>query len=226
MTYAPSVTLRIVIAEDDFLVRQGIERAIDGQTDLEVVASCGSFDEALGSIGRHGPDVVITDIRMPPTMSDEGIRLAAEVSTRWPDVGVVVLSQYDEPEYVLALLDGGTDGRAYLLKERISDVGELSTAVRTVARGGSVVDPRVVDRLVAAKTAGASAFEWFTVREREVLEAMASGMSNAGIADHLGIGLRSVEKHVSSIFTKLGLEEEPSINRRVQAVLLLLSDLR
>jgi DNA-binding NarL/FixJ family response regulator len=220
------VVLRIVIVEDDFLVRQGIERALAGQSDLELVASCDTYDAAIDAIDVHRPDVVVTDIRMPPTMSDEGIQLAAQVTERELATGVVVLSQYDEPDYVLALLDGGTDGRAYLLKERISDVVQLTGAVRTVARGGSVVDPRVIERLVEAKSGTASAFARLTVREREVLEAMASGMSNSGIADDLDIGLRSVEKHVSSIFAKLGLEEEVSVNRRVQAVLLLLSELQ
>ena len=224
MTYAPVVSLSIVVAEDDFLVRQGLERAVDSQRDFELAASCSSYDEAVDAVERRRPDVVVTDIRMPPTMTNEGIRLAEKLSTLQPDIGVVVLSQYDEPEYVLALLGDGTDGRAYLLKERLSDVAQLSTAIRTVAQGGSVVDPRVVERLIDAKSAGTSPFDWLTAREREVLEEMASGMSNAGIAERLGVGLRAVEKHVSSIFAKLGLEEEPATNRRVQAVLLLLSD--
>jgi DNA-binding NarL/FixJ family response regulator len=217
--------IRIVIVEDDFFVRQGLERALAGQSDLELVASCGNYDDAIEAVDVHRPDVVITDIRMPPTMSDEGIRLANALTERDIDAGVVVLSQYDEPEYVLALLDGGTDGRAYLLKERISDTVQLTTAVRTVTRGGSVVDPRVVERLVESRSGTTSTFGRLTIREREVLEAMATGKSNSGIADELGIGLRSVEKHVSSIFAKLSLEEEQSINRRVQAVLLVLSEL-
>ena len=219
------MVVRILLAEDDFLVRQGVERALAGHPDLEVVASCDSFDAAVAAIAKHLPDVVITDIRMPPTMSDEGIRLARDIAERHPGIGVVVLSQYDEPDYVLALLDRGSDGRGYLLKERISDVAQLTSAVRVVAAGGSVVDPRVVERLVEAKS-GRSVLEWLTPREWEVLEAMASGMSNAGIAERLGIGLRSVEKHVSSIFVKLNLDEEDTANRRVQAVLMFLAEMR
>jgi DNA-binding NarL/FixJ family response regulator len=219
------VPIRILLAEDDFLVRQGVERALAGHPDLDVIASCDSYDTAVAAMEKDLPDVVITDIRMPPTMSDEGIRLARNIAQQHPGVGVVVLSQYDEPDYVLALLDGGSDGRAYLLKERISDVAQLTSAVRVVAAGGSVVDPRVVQRLVAAKTGG-SPFDWLTPREREVLEAMASGMSNAGVAERLGIGLRSVEKHVSAIFVKLNLDEAKTTNRRVQAVLVFLAEVR
>jgi len=218
------VSIRLVIGDDDYLVRQGIERALDSQDDLEILASCGGYDSLLSAIEDYAPDVVVTDIRMPPTMSDEGIRLASYLAATRPNVGVVVLSQYDEPEYVLALLESGAERRSYLLKEKISDVGQLAAAVRTVADGGSVIDPQVVERLVQARVTKRSTLKWLTPRERDVLEAMARGMSNAAIGTHLGIGIRSVEKHIGSIFAKLGLSEELDVHRRVQAVLTFLSE--
>jgi DNA-binding NarL/FixJ family response regulator len=217
------MTIRTVIGEDDFFVRQGVERALDTDSEIEVVASCADLGRLRAAIDEQRPDVVVTDIRMPPTSSDDGIRLAAELATSEPGIGVVVLSQYDEPEYVLALLDSGTNRRAYLLKETISDAAQLAGAVRSVAAGGSAIDPRVVERLVAARLDRGSLIDWLTPRERAVLEAMARGMSNSGIADELGIGVRSVEKHVNAIFAKLGLVEEDHVHRRVHAVLQFLS---
>jgi DNA-binding NarL/FixJ family response regulator len=219
------VTIRVVLAEDDFLVRQGVARAIETQSDIDVVAGCADLDAALAAIDTERPDVVVTDIRMPPTSTDEGIRLATSLASSSPSTGVVVLSQYDEPEYVLALLESGTDRRAYLLKETISDVAQLVGAVRTVHAGGSAIDPRVVRQLAAARLDRPSAIDWLTPREREVLEAMARGLSNAGIGEQLGIGSRSVEKHISSIFVKLGLNEEDHVHRRVHAVLTFLSEI-
>jgi DNA-binding NarL/FixJ family response regulator len=157
-------------------------------------------------------------------MTDEGTRIASHLAATRPQVGVVVLSQYDEPEYVLALLASGANGRSYLLKEKVSDVGQLAAAVRAVATGGSVIDPQVVERLVHARSSARSLLDWLTARERDVLEAMARGMSNAAIAAHLGIGIRSVEKHISSIFAKLGVPAEEEVHRRVQAVLTFLSE--
>jgi DNA-binding NarL/FixJ family response regulator len=218
------MTIRTVIGEDDFFVRQGVERALDTHSDIEVVASCADLGCLWAAIDEQRPDVVVTDIRMPPTSTDEGIRLAAELSITAPDIGVVVLSQYDEPEYVLALLDSGTNRRAYLLKETISDAAQLAGAVRSVAAGGSAIDPKVVERLAAARFDRGSLIDWLTPRERSVLEAMAAGMSNSGIADQLGIGVRSVEKHVNAIFSKLGLVEEDHVHRRVHAVLTFLSE--
>ncbi len=215
--------IRVVIGDDDFLVRQGVERILATQADLDVVAGCGDYVELRHAVDRHRPDVVLTDVRMPPTMSNEGIRLAAELAASDPDVGVVVLSQYDEPEYVLALLEAGSDRRAYLLKEKISDVGQLAGAVRTVAEGGSVIDPKVVERLVTSRARGRSGLTELTERERDVLEAMARGMSNAAIAAALRIGTRAVEKHINSIFAKLGLAEDEHSHRRVRAVLTFLS---
>lgn len=222
--YAPTVSIRVVIGEDDYLVRQGVERALATQDDLVVVASCERYEGVLEAVDEHQPDVVLTDIRMPPTMFDEGIRVAAQLAADRPEVGVVVLSQYDEPEYVLAFLEARSERRAYLLKEKISDVTQLAGAIRSVAAGGSVIDPQVVQRLVEARSKRDSPLEWLTPRERDVLDAMAQGMSNAAIGAKLGIGLRAVEKHISAIFQKLHLTEEPHFHRRVRAVLAFLSE--
>jgi DNA-binding NarL/FixJ family response regulator len=218
------VSVRVVIGEDDFLVRQGVERILATQGDVEVVGAGGDLDSVLAAVDSTAPDVVVTDVRMPPTMRDEGIRLAAHVAEHHPATGVVVLSQFDEPEYVLALLQGGSARRAYLLKEKMSDVDQLAGAVRTVAEGGSVIDPQVVERLVAARAEPASSVSTLTDRERDVLEDMARGMNNAAIAADLGIGVRSVEKHINAIFAKLGIAEEESVHKRVLAVVTWLSE--
>jgi len=218
------VTVRVVLAEDDVLVRQGVEAVLASADDLTLVASAGDIDTALQAIKSSNPGVVVTDIRMPPTMTDEGIRLAAEVGRRYPRTGVVVLSQYDDPDYVLSLLGAGTKGRAYLLKERVSDVEELCSAIRAVAQGGSVLDPQVVERLVQARTRRTSPLDRLTPRETEVLAAMARGLANGAIADELGVGLRAVEKHINAIFLKLGLSEETAVHKRVVAVVTFLSE--
>ena len=218
------MTVRVVLAEDDVLVRQGIAGVLASADDLTLVASAGDLDAALLAIESSGPDVVVTDIKMPPTMTDEGIRLAAEIERRYPGTGVVVLSQYDDPDYVLSLLGAGTKGRAYLLKERVSDVEELCAAIRTVAQGGSVLDPQVVDRLVQAQTRRTSPLNRLTPRETEVLAAMARGLANGAIADELGVGVRAVEKHINAIFLKLGLSEETAVHKRVVAVVAFLSE--
>jgi DNA-binding NarL/FixJ family response regulator len=172
-------------------------------------------------VEKVDPDVVVTDIRMPPTGSDEGIRAANQLRIERPKVGVVVLSQYSEPSYALALLANGSDGRAYLLKERVSDIEDLLSAIRTVAEGGSVIDPRVVEQLVSATARNApSDLDRLTAREREILSEMAQGKNNAAIAATLVLSERAVEKHSNSIFSKLGLSEERDVNRRVKAVLL------
>ena len=221
--YLAVMVIRVVIGEDDYLVAQGVERILATQSDLEVVATCGDYDALRAAVDRERPDVVLTDVRMPPTMSDEGIRLATELALASPRTGVVVLSQYDEPEYVLALLSGGASGRAYLLKERISDVEQLTAAIRAVAAGGSLIDATVVERLVVAR-ARRTPLGALTPREREVLAGMARGLSNTAVADQLHIGVRAVEKHINLIFTKLGLDEDDRMNRRVLAVLTFLSD--
>jgi DNA-binding NarL/FixJ family response regulator len=175
-------------------------------------------------VDKEVPDVVVTDIRMPPTGTDEGIRAANELRGRYPDMGVVVLSQYSEPAYALQFLESGSKGRAYLLKERISDIGQLASAIREVARGGSVIDPEVVDKLVTARAKGShSPLRALTPREVEVLGEMAQGKNNAAVAASLVLSERAVEKHINSIFFKLGLTEEPDVHRRVKAVLLFLA---
>lgn len=217
--------LRLIVAEDSLLVREGVAKLLNEQDDVEVVALCADYDELMAAVESTEADVVLTDIRMPPTGTDEGIRAAAELRASHPDLGVVVLSQYAEPEYALALLESGSEGRAYLLKERVSDPDQLLGAVRDVARGGSVVDPKVVEGLVAARSRSRrSPLEHLTPRESEVLAEIAQGRNNAAVALTLGLSDRAVEKHINSLFAKLGLSEEPDIHRRVKAVLLYLAD--
>jgi len=212
------------VAEDNYLVRSGLVRLVESEPDLEVAAACVDYDELIAAVEKEHPDVVVTDIRMPPTGTDEGIRAAAAIRRSHPDTGVVVLSQYSEPAYALAFLDGGSRARAYLLKERVSDIAQLSSAIREVAAGGSVIDPQVVDALVAARSKPAdSPLRRLTPREREILVEMAQGKNNAGVAASLVLSERAVEKHINSIFSKLELTEEPGVHRRVKAVLLFLS---
>ena len=219
------VPIRIIVAEDNYLVREGVVRLLEGEPDVEVVAACGDLDALLAAVDEHAPDVVLTDIRMPPTGTDEGVRAANELRERHPDVGVVVLSQFVEPAYALALLEHGSDRRAYLLKERVSDIEQLLRAIREVVAGGSVIDPRVVETLVEARSRHRnSPIERLTPREREVLAAMAEGANNAGVAAGLGLSERAVEKHINSVFSKLDLSEEPDVHRRVKAVLVFLAD--
>ena len=207
------------------LVREGIVRVLQAHDDLVVTAECHDLTELLEAVDRVGPDVVLTDIRMPPTGTDEGVRAANELRRTAPGIGVVVLSQYVEPAYALALLEEGSDGRAYLLKERVSDVDQLRDAINEVARGGSVIDPKVVEALVEARSrAKESPLRFLTPREQEVLAEMARGRNNAGIGEALGLSERAVEKHINSIFAKLALSEEPDSHRRVKAVLLYLAD--
>ncbi len=219
------MTIRLVLAEDHYLVREGVRRLIESQPDLELVAVCEDFASLLAAIDKERPDVVLTDIRMPPTKTDEGIRAAHHLRDTNPNAGVVVLSQYADPEYAVAFLAEGSRGRGYLLKERVSDVEQLVAAIREVARGGSVIDPKVVDGLVAARSRAAeSPLRQLTPRETEILAAMAQGKNNAGIADSLVLSERAVEKHINSIFAKLNLSEETDVHRRVKAVLLFLSE--
>jgi DNA-binding NarL/FixJ family response regulator len=219
------MTIRVLVAEDNYLVREGVTRLLATQDDLEVVGACEDLDGLLAAVAADPPDVVLTDIRMPPTGTDEGVRAANELRTSHPDVGVVVLSQYVEPGYALALLEDGSEGRAYLLKERVSDVDQLLHAIREVAGGGSVIDPKVVEALVAARSRRRdSPLEHLTPREREVLGEMAQGRNNAAVAAALGLSERAVEKHINSVFAKLALSEEPDAHRRVKAVLVYLAD--
>jgi DNA-binding NarL/FixJ family response regulator len=217
--------IRVVLAEDNFLLRTAVEQLIAAQDDLELVAVCGDLGSLMAAIEEHNPDVVLTDIRMPPTGTDEGLQAAARLRETSPETGVVVLSQYAEPQYALDLLEKGAARRAYLLKERVTDVAQLVAAIHEVARGGSVIDSVVVEALVAARSARSpSAFDSLTPRERETLGEMAQGRSNAAIAAALFLSERAVEKHINAIFSKLNLTEEPDINRRVKAVLLFLAE--
>jgi DNA-binding NarL/FixJ family response regulator len=219
------VAIRVVVAEDSLIVREGLRELLAPSPSLEVVGSYGDLAAVLGGVGRDRPDVVLTDIRMPPSNTNEGIRLAERLREHHPSIGVVVLSQYAEPSYVLALLEHGSDRRGYLLKERIHDRGQLVSAIDTVAAGGSVIDPKIVEVLVEGKARPErSPLLELTPREREVLAEMAEGKSNAVIAKSLVLTKRAVEKHINSIFTKLGLGESQDVSKRVKATLLFLAD--
>ena len=223
--YRAVVPIRVVVADDNLLVREGLQQVLAGQPNIEVVASCTDLASLVEAIEADRPDVVLTDIRMPPSMSDEGIRVAAHLRTTHPSIGVVVLSQYSEPSYALALLESGSAGRGYLLKERVHDRSQLVAAIETVADGGSVVDPRIVDILVRARTrAERSPLSELTPREREVLAEIAQGKSNTAIAGSLVLTKRAVEKHINSIFSKLDLVESQSASKRVKATLAFLAD--
>jgi DNA-binding NarL/FixJ family response regulator len=218
-------TIRVALAEDNVLLREGISRLVSANEDFELVGVAADLPQLLRVVSEHAPDVVVTDIRMPPTGTDEGIQAAAWIREHHPQAGVVVLSQYTAPAYAVALLEHGSAGRAYLLKEQVASVDELARAIRTVAQGGSVIDPRVVDELVKARSQRhMSPLSSLTARESEILAEMAQGKSNAAIAATLSITERAVEKHTNSIFAKLGLSEEKDVNRRVKAVLLFLSE--
>ncbi len=218
------MVLRVLVAEDNLLVREGVVKLLNACADMEVIGACSTYDELLAAVTSDEPDVVLTDIRMPPTGTDEGIRAAMALRTSHPNVGVVVLSQYAEPAYAIALFEDGSDRRGYLLKERVSDATQIVNAIEEVARGGSVIDPIVVEALVQSRLKrSASPIDRLTPREREVLEEMAQGRNNAGIASALFLSERAVEKHINALFSKLGLSEEPDTHRRVKAVLLFLA---
>jgi DNA-binding NarL/FixJ family response regulator len=218
------VAIRLVLAEDSYLVREGVRRLLETRPELDVVAACGDLESLLEAVEATAPDVVLTDIRMPPHGVDEGVEAAQRLRRTSPDVGVVVLSQYAEPGYALALLEEGSERRAYLLKERIEDLDELVAAIAAVAAGGSVIDPKVVEALVAAKTRESrTPLSELTPRELEVLREMAQGKNNAAVAEALVITERSVEKYVHAIFAKLGLTWEENVHRRVKAVLVYLA---
>jgi DNA-binding NarL/FixJ family response regulator len=219
------VAIRVVVAEDSLIVREGLVQLLDASPSVDVVAAYGDVDAVLAAVERDRPDVVLTDIRMPPSDTDEGIRLAEQLREQRPGTGVVVLSQYAEPPYVLALLERGSDRRGYLLKERIHDRGQLVSAIDAVAQGGSVIDPKIVEVLVAGKARAArSPLAELTPRERDVLAEMAAGKSNKAIAESLVLTKRAVEKHVNSIFMKLGLAESEDVSKRVKATLMFLAD--
>jgi DNA-binding NarL/FixJ family response regulator len=219
------MSIRLVIADDHLLVREGVRRLLETEPDIEIAAVCDDLDSLLAAVAAEHPDVVVTDIRMPPDNTDEGIQAARRLRTTDPDVGVVVLSQYATPSYALALLEGGSAGRSYLLKERVLEPEQLVSAIRAVAGGGSVIDPKVVEALVAEDARGEqSPINQLTARERDVLREMAAGKSNAAIGESLFLAERSVEKVIHAIFLKLGLTWEPSVNKRVMAVILFLAE--
>jgi DNA-binding NarL/FixJ family response regulator len=218
------MSIRVVVGEDSAVVREGIRRMLERSDDIEVAATAADAATLRSAIAEHRPDVVITDIRMPPTLTDEGIRIAVELRESSPQVGVVVLSQHVEPAYALTLLDGGSSRRAYLLKERLRDSTELTRAIREVASGGSVVDPLVVDELVQARTAREnSPLRDLTETELAILARIAQGLSNAAIAEELVVTKRAVERHINAIFLKLGLRDAEDVSRRVKAALVYLS---
>jgi DNA-binding NarL/FixJ family response regulator len=217
--------IRVVLGEDSLLVREGVKQLLDIDPGIDVVAAVGDLDSLRDACDRERPDVLITDIRMPPTNTDEGIRLAGELRERDPELGVVVLSQYADPIYALALFEGGSERRAYLLKERVHNRAELTAAIQAVATGGSLVDAKIVDGLVAARSrAERSPLNELTAREREVLVEIARGKSNLAIAEELVLTKRAVEKHINAIFLKLGLANAEDVSKRVKAALMLLSE--
>jgi DNA-binding NarL/FixJ family response regulator len=223
--YSRSVTLRIVVAEDNLLVREGVRELLAREPDVDVVAAVGDLPSLEQAVEEQRPDVVLTDIRMPPGGSDEGIRFAAGLRRTSPGTGVVVLSQHADPAYALALLEEGSDRRAYLLKERVSNRAELLAAIRAVATGGSMIDPKIVEGLVAARArADHSPLNQLTPREHQVLGEIAQGKSNAAIGESLFLTKRAVEKHINSIFLKLGLADSEEVSKRVKAALLLLAE--
>jgi len=217
--------LRLVIAEDSYLVREGLSQLLESDPRLDLAAVAEDGHSLLEAIERESPDVVLTDIRMPPFRDQEGIEIAAQLRATHPEIGVVVLSQYADPEFALALFESGSEGRAYLLKERVRDMAEIVAALVAVAEGGSVIDPKIVDSLIAERSrAHDSALAHLTTREREVLAEVAAGKSNAAIASSLYLTKRAVEKHINAIFMKLNLRDADSVSRRVKAALMFLAE--
>ena len=210
----------MVYADDSFLMREALERVLERLGGVEVLAGCVDGDALLAAVDEHRPDVVLADMRMPPSGDEEGIRVANRLRERHPGIGVVVLTQYAEPRYALELLKAGAEGRGYLLKERVHDPLELHAAIEAVAHGDSVFDPAIVRMLVDGVSVGGSPVDNLTAREREVLGEMAQGKSNAAIAESLVLTKKAIEKHIGSIFLKLGLPQEDVASRRVAAVLL------
>jgi DNA-binding NarL/FixJ family response regulator len=220
------MAVRVVLGDDNLIVREGLRQLLAGDPTLEVVAAVGDAAAVRSACDQESPDVVVTDIRMPPSNTDEGIQLAVELRESRPEVGVVVLSQYSDPAYALALLDHGSDRRAYLLKERVHNRAELTAAIHAVAGGGSMIDPKIVEQLVHARgQVENSPLNDLTSREREVLSEIAQGKSNTAIAESLFLTKRAVEKHINAIFLKLGLADAHDVSKRVKASLMLLSEI-
>jgi DNA-binding NarL/FixJ family response regulator len=217
------MAVRVGVADDSFLIREALTRLLGDADEIELVAVCEDGEQLAAAIDTCHPDVVVVDIRMPPTMTDEGIRLAARLRGTHPEVGVVAMSAHSDPAYALALLEGGSEGRAYLLKDRLHNREQLLATIETVARRGSVIDPKVVEALVYGRSRqAASPLDVLTPREREILVEMARGASNGAIAETLGLTKRAVEKHINSVFAKLDLPLSGDVSRRVRAVLLFL----
>lgn len=217
--------IRVALADDSVFVLEGMQQLLAAHESIEVVAACDDMPSLLRAVEVHQPDVVVSDIRMPPSNTDEGIQLAVRLRQLNPEIGVVILSQYAEPRYVLKLLETGSGGRAYLLKEHVRDSAQFVDAIESVAAGGSVIDPTVVDMLVSAKTRPArDSLAKLSPREQEVLAAIAQGKSNASIADDLVLSKRAIEKHINAIFYKLGLSEDEDVSRRVKAALRFLAE--
>jgi DNA-binding NarL/FixJ family response regulator len=210
--------VRVVVADDAVILREGLARLLD-EAGFEVVGLAADAEALLELVQRTRPDVAIVDIRMPPTHTDEGLRAAKVIRERWPSIGLLVLSQHVNTRYALELLSGGTDGIGYLLKERVSDLAELSSSVERVGHGGSVLDPNVVSELVGRRRQADSPLQYLTAREREVLALMAEGRSNHAIAERLFVTDHTVEKHVNSILGTLRLPQSPDDHRRVLAVI-------
>jgi DNA-binding NarL/FixJ family response regulator len=221
------MTVRVVFADDSYLVREGVANLLHETDGVELLAAVANPVELLAAVAEHRPDAVLTDIRMPPTFTTEGIDAAKQIRADFPETGVLVLSQYIEDDYAFDLLSDGVEGLGYLLKERVSQVDDLVAALQSVARGGSTLDPKVVEGLVARKSSqDSSPLLGLTDREREVLQELAAGRSNAATAKTLFMSERAVEKHISSVFQKLDLVHESDVNRRVMAVLVFLEATR
>jgi len=215
----------VALGEDSIIVREGVRQLLAGDPGIDVVGAVGDLDSLREVCEQAKPDVLVTDIRMPPTSTDEGIRFAAELRDAHPKMGVVVLSQFSDPAYALALLDRGSDGRAYLLKERVHNRAELTAAIHAVAQGGSMIDPKIVEQLVHARgQMDNSPLKELTAREREVLSEIAQGKSNLAIAEALFLTKRAVEKHINAIFLKLGLADAQDVSKRVTAALMFLAE--
>jgi DNA-binding NarL/FixJ family response regulator len=219
------MSIRVALGDDSVIVREGVRQLLEGDPAIDVVGAVGDMESLRALCDAERPDVVVTDIRMPPTSTDEGIRFAGELRDAHPEMGVVVLSQFSDPAYALALLDRGSDGRAYLLKERVHNRAELTAAIHAVAEGSSMIDPKIVEQLVHARgLVEHSPLRELTAREREVLSEIAQGKSNMAIAESLFLTKRAVEKHINAIFLKLGLADAEDVSKRVAAALMFLSE--
>jgi DNA-binding NarL/FixJ family response regulator len=224
VTVTVSTPLQVALADDSYLVREALSHLLSSVSEIELVAVCGDGEALLAAVERESPDVVLSDIRMPPLHEREGLQVAARLRETHPEVGVVLLSQYEDPTYALELFESGSEGRAYLLKERLGDLSELVDAIQAVADGRSVVDAKIIDGLISERVRSqSSSLDELTARERDVLGGVAAGKSNTAIARSLSLTKRAVEKHINAIFMKLGLHESDDVSRRVKAALIYLA---